>query len=388
MNPHVVKPLALAMFASATFVTVPSASAEVNINLRTFYMNRDFTEGSSDHREALTQAVRLDYSGKITESMGIGASLFSNARIHDDGDSNLTGLLTSDTSEGYAKLGQVYADFNFGDRMSLRLGRWVMGTALLNDSDSRATPSSTQAIKLKAAFDSGQVYFVYSDRASSKTESQFKQYLDGNGNDYGIALIGGDIALDNGVSLAAAYGDADGFKEQLYLNAGMQLSDTVTMAIHHYRGDGEGTNAAFDSNLTNLMASYQLDNLKLSAGYQTVSGDSGYNYTWGGQDDNGLQTSNSVQILDFNNQDEDSWQLRADYQVESIAGLTMMARHTWGEYTSGSQEVDESETNFEMAYTLASGSLEGLNLRMRASHVEADAFDDINEIRLIANYSF
>lgn len=388
MTRHMIKPLALAMLASGTFVQAPTASAEVEINLRTFYMNRDFTEGTAQHREALTQAVRLDYKGQVTDSIMVGASLFSNARIHDDGDSHLTGLLTSNTSEGYAKLGQVYADFNFNENLSLRVGRWVMGTSLLNDSDSRATPSSTQAIKMTAAFDKGQAYFVYTDRASSKTESQFKQYLDGNGDDYGIALIGGDIALENGVSLAAAYGDADSYKEQLYLNAGVQVSDNISLAVHHYRGDGSGTNAAFDSNLTNLIASYSMENLKLSAGYQTVSGDSGYDYTWGGQDDNGLQTSNSVQILDFNNQDEDSWQLRADYQVSSIAGLSMMARHTWGDYTNGGLEVDESETNLEMAYTLAGGSLKGLNLRMRVSHVEADAFDDINELRLIANYNF
>ena len=381
------KPLAFALTAATLATQAPAVFADVNVDLRTFYFNRDFSEGTNDQREALTQALRIDYVGQATDSLVFGASLFANLKLDGNGDDQLTGLLNSE-SNSYAKLGQIYADYSFTDTLSVRVGRWVMGTALLNDSDSRATPSSTQAIQLTNKYDNGQVYVLYSDRASSKTGSAFKRYTDGNGDDYGVAIIGGDIVLDNGLSLAAAYGNADGFKEQTYLNAGFNVTDNVALALHHYIGDGQGTNAAFDSNLTNLVASYTMDNLRLSAGYQTVSGDSAYNYFWGGQDDNGLQTSNSVQINDFNNQDEDSWQLRADYTVAAVQGLSVMARHTDGEYTNAGNKVDESETNVEMAYAVQGGALEGLNLRMRVSHVEADAYDDINEIRLIANYSF
>lgn len=388
MTHNMIKPLSLALFANAVLVYAPSAAAEIDVHLRTFYMHRDFKENIAEHREALTQAVHLNYYGEITDSISLGASAYLNLRIHDDGDSNLTGLLTTDNGEGYAKLGQIYADVSLTDNTFLRAGRWFTGTPLLNDSDSRATPSSTQAIKLTATYDQGQAYIIYTDRAASKTGSHFKRYDDGNGNDHSVALVGGDFVLSNDISFVAAYGKADSYKDQLYLNASIPVSDEVMVGLHHYRGDGDGTNAAFDSNLSNIHASYLFDNLKLSVGYQTVSGDSGYDYAWGGEDDNGLQTSNSVQILDFNRLDEDSWQVRADYQVASVPGLNMMARHTWGDYMSGNTEVDESETNFEMKYTLGEGSLDGLSLRMRVSHVEADVYENIDELRLIVNYSF
>lgn len=382
------KPLAFALAAATLATQAPAAFADVNVDLRTFYFNRDFTEGTNESREALTQALRVDYVGQATDSLTLGASLFANVKLADDGDSASTVLL-DENKDGYAKLGQIFADFSFTDTLSVKAGRWVVDTPLLNDSDSRGTPSSTQAVKLTNAYENGKVYVLYTDRASGKTDSSFTKYLDGNGDSYGVALIGGDIALDNGLTLAAAHGHADGFAKQTYLSAGMQVNDQVAVGLIHYIGDGEGTNAAnLDANMTNVFGSYTTGNLKLSAGYQTVSGDTGYNYGWGSADDNGLMTTNAVQIMDFNRLDEDSWQLRADYAVAAVPGLKAMLRHTSGEYTNGATEVDEDETNFEMAYAVQGGTLEGLNLRMRVSHVEADAYDDINEIRLIANYGF
>lgn len=379
------KPLAIALAATTL---APAAWADLNVDLRTFYFNRDFSEGSSDKREALSQALRVDYGQQVNDSFAVGASLFANAKLHDGGDSHLTGVLTSDDGEGYAKLGQLFADFAFNETVSVRVGRWVVDTPLLNDSDSRATPSSTQAIKLSGSFSQGEVYALYSDRASSKTGSAFKKYEDGNGDSYGIAIVGGSTTLANGVALTAAYGHADGYSKQAFFSVAGKPSDDLSLELIHYNGEGEGTNSAFDASLTNLAASYALDNLKLTASYQTVSGDSGYAYGWGGQDDNSLMTWNAVQINDFNNQDEDSWQLRADYAFSAVPGLSAMIRHVEGEYTSGAAEVDEAETNFELKYAVKGGSLDGLNLRMRVSHVDADAYDDINEVRLIANYRF
>lgn len=381
---------ALAAVDSDSAAGVSDESLRADINLRTFYMNRNFS-GDTDSREALTQALRFDLEKDLSRSFTIGASLFANAKIMDGTDAHLTGLLDSEDGDGYAKLGQIFAEYNYNDALFIKGGRWVMDTALLSDSDSRATPSSTQAIQVTGKYDMGQVYVIYSDRASSKTESEFTRYTDANGDKYGIVIVGGDVKFENGLSFAAAYGDADGYAEQLYLNGGYQVTDNLFLGVTHYIGEGDGANAAFDANLTNIVVSYTVDKLKLSTGIQTVSGDSGYDYMWGGDDDNSLLTSNSVQILDFNRLDEDSLQVRADYDFANIfPGFKMMARHTMGEYTESNEEVDEAETNFELMYTVAeSGTMfDGLNLRMRYSHIEADAYENIDEIRLIANYNF
>jgi len=81
--------------------------ADVNVDLRTFYFNRDFSEGTNESREALTQALRVDYVGQATDSLTLGASLFANVKLADDGDSANTGLL-DENEDGYAKLGQIF----------------------------------------------------------------------------------------------------------------------------------------------------------------------------------------------------------------------------------------------------------------------------------------
>ncbi|WP_136810170.1 OprD family outer membrane porin [Desulfosediminicola flagellatus] len=62
-----------------------------------------------------------------------------------------------------------------------------------------------------------------------------------------------------------------------------------------------------------------------------MSGERSYGFGWGGGDDNSLMTNNSVQAPDFNRQDENSLQIRADYELSAIPGLKIMARRTIGE---------------------------------------------------------
>ncbi len=57
------KPLALTLAATTLLTQAPAVLADVNVDLRTFYFNRDFSEGSAASREALTQALRVDYVG-------------------------------------------------------------------------------------------------------------------------------------------------------------------------------------------------------------------------------------------------------------------------------------------------------------------------------------
>ena len=115
-------------------------------------------------------------------------------------------------------------------------------------------------------------------------------------------------------------------------------------------------------------------------------------YSWDGfqNDNNVLMVWNSVQILDFNNADEESLQVRADYNVAAVPGLSLMARHTEGWDIDGAagNDLEESETDLEAKYAFQAGTFEGLTLRARVAHVESDEGQDIDEVRLIANYGF
>lgn len=398
MKPLYKAPLAVAIAASVLATAPASFAADepsLDISLRTLYFNRDFRDTAED-RVAASQAIRVDYASPYYNDMiGFDASVFAALKLDGRGGDELIGMLKADgdETESYAKLGQAFVKLKLGAESELRAGRMVLGTPLLNDSDSRSTPSSTQAITFDTKLAGADLYAIYSDRASGKTASQFVKY-EANGEDYDIYLIGGGYTFENGLSVHAAHGVADDYLRQSYLNLSYPFElangDSILLDAYYYDGsdDGDLYGSDYDSSLFNLAGRYTTGDLSLTLSYQKVGGDNRYDFVWGGDDDNGLMTWNSVQILDFNNADEESVQLRVDYNVAAVPGLSLMARHTEGWNIDNVSDLEESESNFEARYAFQTGAFEGLSLRARVAHIESDIGEEIDEIRLIADYSF
>ncbi len=396
-------PLALAIAAS-TLAAAPTAFAanepSLNINLRTLYFNRDFRSGAED-RIGASQAVRVDYvSPYYNDVIGFDASVFGALKLDGRKADEAINMLKADgnDTDSYAKLGQAYLKLKLGENTELRAGRMVMATPLLQDDDARSTPSSTQAITLDTNIAGADLYAIYSDRAVSMSGTKFNEYKAANGEDYDIYLVGGGYTFENGLSVHAAHGVADDYLRQTYLNASYPIAlangDSVLIDAYYYDGsdDGDLYGSDYDSNLFNLAGRYTTGDLALTLSYQKVGGDDGYDYSWDGfnNDNNVLMVWNSVQILDFNSADEESLQVRADYNVAAVPGLSLMARHTEGWDIDGTagDDLEESETDLEAKYVFQGGTFEGLSLRARVAHVESDEGQDIDELRLIANYGF
>jgi len=398
------KPLAIAIAgcglvaAPATFAQEPS----LDINLRTLYFNRDFRQGSSEDRVGASQAVRVDYvSPYLNDLIGFDASIFGALKLDGRGGDELIGMLKADgnSTESYAKLGQAFVKLKLGDATELRAGRMVLATPLLYDDDSRSTPSSTQAIKLDTRLAGADLYAIYSDRATNMAGTKFNEYKAGDEN-YDLYVLGGSYGFDNGLNLQLAQGVADDYLRQTYLNASYPFSlangDSLLLDAHYYYGTDDGAlynnGSDYKSTLFNLAGRYTTGDLTLTLSYQKIGGDDGYDYSWDGfnNDNHILMTWNSVQYLDFNNADEQSLQVRADYNVASVPGLSLMARHTegWDIDFSNQTNAKESETDLEAQYVFQTGSLEGLSLRARIAHVETETGPNVDEVRLIANYGF
>jgi len=148
------------------------AGSSADAKFRTFYFNRDKL-GTADS-VALAQALRLDFtSGYESDLIGFDASLFTSQKLSGDSGEGGTGLLKTDAdgSQGaYTKIGQAYLKIKLGDEASIKAGRMVLNTPLFNDSDTRATPSSTQAIQANADFSGVALYAIWSDKAADKTD--------------------------------------------------------------------------------------------------------------------------------------------------------------------------------------------------------------------------
>ncbi len=399
-------PLALAIAAgtlATTQVAVAANEPSLNINLRTFYLNRDYHNGAED-RVAASQAVRIDYvSPYYNDIIGFDASIFGALKLDGQKEDELSGVLKADgnDTDSYAKLGQAFVKLKLGENTELRAGRMVLQTALLWDDDARSTPSSTQAVKLDTNLGGADLYAIYSDRAVNMNGTKFEKY-EANGEDYDLYVLGGGYTFDSGLSVQLAHGQADDYLRQTYLNASYPIKlangDSMLIDAHYYDGTDDGdlydNGNDYDSTLFNLAGRYTTGDLTLTLSYQQIGGDNGYDYSWDGFDNDNhiLMTWNSVHVLDFNSADEESLQLRADYNVSAVPGLSFMARHTEGwdidDNDTGATNLKESETDLEAKYVFQAGTLEGLSLRARVAHVESDAGQDIDAIRLIANYGF
>ena len=209
-------------------------------------------------------------------------------------------------------------------------------------------------------------------------------------------VVGGGYKFDSGLNLSVAHGQANDVLQQSYINLGFpyQISDKVAVKfdLHYYTAESEGkalghVSSDYNSDLYNLAAQFIYDNSKLTLSYQKVSGD-GYELSWGTDDETGFNTWNSVQRLDFNREDERSWQLRYDHKFQNLKGLSLMTRYTHGDNIKRSQagEGSEWERNIELKYLFQ--DIDGLSLRWRNSTVRSSETVDSNENRFILNYSY
>ncbi|MBE9399402.1 outer membrane porin, OprD family [Pontibacterium sp. N1Y112] len=386
--------MALSALSSAQVIAADTDDKmQVNLGLRTFYMNRDFDAGIPD-TIAAGQAFRAEFLSPFWNDMiGVDASVVHVAKLEGDKTVNSSDVLTT-SGDGYTTLEQAYIKIKPTDNLNIRAGRMILMTPLLNDLTSRISAPSTQAIHATASFDGGEIYGIYSDKASMNNDEDFKAYS-ANGEDYDVASIGGSYAFANGLSTHIQYGVADDYQKQAYFNIAYpaKVGDyDLMLDLTHMRGEDDGDlyGRDYDSNLTGLTARLSQGNLAYTIAYQTVGGSDAYDQKWGGADNTQFFTWGAVQLLDFNAKDEQSLQARIDYDVPGIPGLHLMARHTesWDIDHAGGDDGQRHETNVDVKYTLQDGAAKGLNLRLRVANVDGDdaVVPRINDIRFIVDY--
>ncbi|WP_415883844.1 OprD family outer membrane porin [Neptuniibacter sp. QD72_48] len=393
------KKLSVAALAFGAVASGSSIAAEaqndgfkVDLGLRTFYMNRDFDQGIPD-TIAAGQAFKLDVASPYFGGfVGFDATVTEVVALENDKTDNLSDVLAAG-GNGYTAVENLYVKLKPLDNVNIRAGRMVMMTPLLNDLQSRLSAPSTQAIYGDIALDNMNLYAFYSDEASRNTRQGFDEY-EVNGEDYGIASVGGDYTFANGLKAEVQYAVADDYMKQSWLNLTYPTKMgeyDVTLDARHMRGEDDGHLLAdYDSHLTSLTARFAKGNWAYTVNYQTVGGNDGYNVQWGGQDDTQYFTYGAVQLLDFNADDEQALQFRVDYDVPSIPGLHLMARHTeaWDIDYDGGTDGQRRETNLDAKYTVQSGKAKDLSVQLRVAQVNGDdsVVPNISDIRLILDY--
>jgi hypothetical protein len=204
-------------------------------------------------------------------------------------------------------------------------------------------------------------------------------------------LAGGSYRWSDNLSTSYHYGNLEDFYRQHYLGLVHVLpiarDQSLKSDIRWARSTDEG-GSNVDNRALNALFTYRLGGHGFGLGYQRMSGDTGYAYLAGTDP----YLTNFVQIGDFANKDERSWQLRYDFDFAAVGlpGLTFMTRYLRGDnidLLDGRGNGKEWERDTDIGYVVQSGALKNLGLKVRNGSFRSDFGNDVDETRVIISYT-
>lgn len=407
-------PVHLLSLAISTALLAPAAHADfvadskASLTTTNIYLNRDFREGDGQNkREEWGQGFWLDVQSGYTEGtvgFGLDALGLLGVKLDSGGGRTGTDLLPvqddGGTPDQFGRLG-LTAKIKFSNT-ELRYGSHIPELPVVKASDSRLLPQVFEGGLLTSSefdgltFVGGRLNKVI-DRASTNSEelilnSKNRRFAAGITADH-LDLMGFDYSFNKQLKGRYYFADLDDIYRQHFfgllanqpLGSGT-LSADVRMMLS--KDSGAANAGKIDNRAFNAMLSYAIDGHKLGLGFQNMSGDTGYAYI----DGSDPFLVNFVQINDFANADERSWQARYDYDFGKIGipGLSLMGRYVSGDDAriAGSNDTGgEWERDLELKYVVQSGALKDLYVRLRNASFHSDFARDADENRVIVGYT-
>jgi len=394
----------LAPFAQADFFEDSSATLEA----RNIYLNRDFRDGAGQsRRDEWAQGFILNIESGYTEgTVGFGLDALGMLGIKLDSGRGQSGtdLLPVQDDGGtpgeYGKLG-LTAKMRFS-KSELRLGSHIPELPVVKASDSRILPQVFEGGLLSSkeiaglTFTGGRLREV-KDRASTNSEDialnnknrRFASAASGSHFD----LAGADYAFSKQLTGRYYFAELDDVYRQHFLGllASQPLgAGTLSADLRYAISDDSGRAEAgkVDNRALNGMLGYAQGSHKFAFGYQRMSGDTGFAYI----DGSDPFLVNFVQINDFANADQRSWQARYDlnFAAMGVPGLSFLTRYISGDnakVTGSTEEGREWERDVEFKYVVQSGALKDLTFRARHAGFRSTFARDADELRLIVSYA-
>lgn len=409
---------AVALAALGTGLTLPSLAhaefikdSKATLEARNFYFNRDFRQdgASQSKREEWAQGFILRADSGYTEGtvgFGLDAIGMLGFKLDSGGGTANTNLLVPDNSGGsqdyssdLAVAGKVKVS-----KTTLRVGSMQFKNMAIASTDSRLTPQVFKGGHLISqeidglTLDGGYIREVnnrnsgdFEDLSITRGGRSGIDVTGGNSTD-AFTFLGGTYKITQDLTGAYYYSNLEDLYKQNSFNLVhvLPLADKQTLKtdLRYARSTDDGRSNV-DNKALGAMITYGIEGHSFGLGYQKMSGDTGFAY---------LATStdpflvNYVQIGDFANKDEQSWQARYDFNFASIGipGLTFMTRYLTGdnvELGANRSEGKEWERDTELMYVFQEGALKNLGLRWRNAAVRSNFASDIDENRLIVSYT-
>ncbi|KAF0863325.1 OprD family porin [Pseudomonas protegens] len=401
--------LALALTSAALPVMAAESGfledAQANLNLRNFYINRNFTNPSKvqGKAEEWTQSFILDAKSGFTQgTVGFGMDVLGLYSLKLDGGKGTGGtqLLPLDhdgrPADNFERLGVA-----FKARLSqteVKVGEWMPVLPILRSDDGRSLPQTFRGGQITSKEIAGLTLYGGQFRGNSPRDDSSMSDM----TMFGKAAFTSDRFNFQGAEYAfndkrTQIGLWNAELKDIYSQQFVNLIHTqplgdwtlgANLGFFYGKEDGSARAGDLENRTWSGLFSAKYGGNTFYVGLQKLTGDSGWmrvNGTSGGT------LANDSYNASYDNAKEKSWQLRHDYNFAALGvpGLTLMNRYISGSnvHTATVSDGKEWGRESELGYTVQSGTLKNLNLKWRNSTIRRDfSNNEFDENRLIVSY--
>lgn len=390
--------------AQADFIN----DSQATLDLRNFYMNRDFRQQGAVQSQAgsWSQAFMFRFQSGFTDGpVGLGVDALGLLGVKLDsgrgrsGDGTLPyGPTSGRPVDDYSHLG-VTAKIRYSKSL-LSVGILTPTLPVVFRDDARLMPQTFDGALVESkeidglTLTAGQ---LWKSRTRESAGSD-NMYIGGRSAAFDsdeFNLAGLTYALTPDLSATYFYGELKDFYQQHYVGLLHQLplSEGVSLITDARYFDssteGSGLAGSVDNRNFNIMSTLKTGAHRFGLAYQHMSGEDAFPTL------NGYTppyTANLVTVGTFTAAREKSWQARYDYDFAAlgIPGLSFMSRYVKGtDISRGAALSDgrEWERDIDLAYVIQSGPLAGVGMKWRNAVYRTSYTSDIDETRIFLTYT-
>jgi hypothetical protein len=416
----------LCLLSTAIAACLPSLSqageggfiddASATLTARNYYFSRDFSDLVGPNRQSKAEEWAQGFilnvkSGYTPGPVGFGVDAIGllGLKLDSSPDRVNTGLLPTRESgkaaDDYSRLG-LAAKLRLS-KTELKVGELQPNLPVLTYSDIRLLPPSYQGVSLVSNELAGLTLQAgHLNSTSLRNEAGDDQMLAMLGHlpqraasSDAFNYAGGDYAFNAGrTSLGAWYAQLEDIYQQRFL--GLKHSEPVgawtlgaNLGFYDSADDGQSLLGEIDNQAAFALLSAKHGGHTFYVGYQAMFGDDAFPRVFA----NVSPLGNEVPTFEFASADERSWQARYDYDFAAmgVPGLVAGVRYIRGDNVDAQAtnrggaryEGKDWERDLDIGYTLQSGALKGLGVRVRNVTARSNYRTDVDENRLILSYT-
>ncbi|MFS2202861.1 OprD family porin [Pseudomonas sp. Pseusp3] len=379
--------------------------AKVNLNLRNFYINRNFTNPTKAQGKAeeWTQSFILDAKSGFTQgTVGFGMDVLGLYSVKLDGGKGTGGtqLLPLDHDGRPAdNFGRTNVAFKAKlSQTEIKVGEWMPVLPILRSDDGRSLPQTFRGGQITSKEINGLTLYGGQFRQNSPRDDSSMSDMSMTGKAAFTSdrfnFQGGEYLFnDKRTQIGLWNAELKDIYSQQFINLihSQPLGDWTlgaNLGFFYGKDDGSARAGELDNKTMYGLFSAKYGGNTFYVGLQKLTGDNAWmrvNGTSGGT------LANDSYNSSYDNAREKSWQVRHDYNFVALGvpGLTLMNRYISGDnvHTGSITDGKEWGRESELGYTVQSGALKDLNVKWRNSTMRRDySNNEFDENRVIISY--